>query len=114
MSHTVVIDDLSFETVQLLVDYLYGAFHPDFTYSEAVQLFVACDKYCIDQAILQCTRALKAFLNEEPSRLFELVELADEHYSSALEQVSSETPLLDSLIVLNMHQNCRDAAKHAL
>ena len=82
-----VIEDLTVETMQLLVDFLYGVFKPQMTFSQAEQLFMASDKYCIHYAYHACIKALKTHLYADPTLLLPLATLADRHSCLPLIQV---------------------------
>ena len=86
-THTVVIDDLPAETMKLLIDHLYGTFKPKLSFPQAVQLFIATDKYCIHDANLECIRVLKTHLADMPLVLPVLSTLADKHHCVDLQQV---------------------------
>ena len=94
-----MIEDLAVDTVQTLVDFLYGAFKPQLSFSQAEQLFIASDKYCIHHPYHACIRALKTHLHADPSLLLPLESLADRHSRSALKQVHQTFALLLSSVV---------------
>ena len=79
-------------TVQLLVDFLYGAFHAKLSFEQAVQLFIASDKYCIHHARMDCVRARQAYLTDMPLILPYLTTLADHHNCLELQQVHCQIP----------------------
>ena len=83
-----MIDDISAEIMQLLIDYLYGGFKAGLSFAQAMQLFIATDKYCICNANLECIRILETHMADMPAVLPVLSSLADQHHSLGLQEVS--------------------------
>ena len=72
-------------TARLLLDYLYGGVKSKLSCDEAVQLFIASDKYDVKHSYLHCVRALETHLTIETWPV--LSALARQHCCSSLEQV---------------------------
>ena len=86
-SQTIVMNDIQAETVELLLQFIYGCLQPDLSLPEVVALFQASDKYAIASLHLQCTRLLTAHISFD--NIFELADLAQLHECTSLLQVSS-------------------------
>ena len=73
------------QTVELMLQYIYGCMKSELDLPEVMALFEASDKYAIISLHEQCTRLLKALISFD--NIFDLVDLAQLHQSPGLLQV---------------------------
>lgn len=77
--------DVAAETVELLLQFIYGCLQPGLTLPEVVALFQASDKYALASLHHQCTRLLTAHISF--GNIFQLADLAQLHNCPSLLQV---------------------------
>eukprot|EP00891_Asterochloris_glomerata_P009747 jgi/Astpho2/9747/Aster-x1605 len=78
------IDDLDAETVELMLQYIYGALPHQLSVWSTVLLYLAADKYQLGSLLFQCREALALTVSLE--NCFDLARLADAHTDGELEQ----------------------------
>ena len=85
-SQAIEMTDVAAETVELLLQFIYGCLQqPDLTLPEVVALFQASDKYALPSLHHQCTRLLTAHISF--GNIFQLADLAQLHNCPSLLQV---------------------------
>ncbi|KAL3143280.1 hypothetical protein ABBQ38_002123 [Trebouxia sp. C0009 RCD-2024] len=83
-SQTIEMTDVAAETVELLLQFIYGCLQPGLTLPEVVALFQASDKYALASLHHQCTRLLTAHISF--GNIFQLADLAQLHNCPSLLQ----------------------------
>lgn len=84
-SHILVLSDMTPETVELLLDWMYDTFTGCLTMSQAVDLFKAGHKFDISELQQHCERILKSLVSHQTC--VQLAKLATECYSKILIEV---------------------------
>jgi len=85
MVHKLELTDVSPESVNLMLDFLYGDFKASLTFAEAAALFRTSHKYDVTELQQQCERALVALMSQHT--IYELENLAIQYHSPRLAQV---------------------------
>ncbi len=84
-THKLVLSQVTAETVDLMLDWLYGAFQASLSLPQIVALFQASHMFAITQLEAQCVEALKVFMSNHTC--LQLVNLAIEHHCPTLTEV---------------------------
>ena len=84
-THKLVLSQVTAETVDLMLDWLYGAFQASLSLPQIVALFQASHMFAITQLEAQCVEALKVFMSSQTC--LQLADLAIEHHCPTLIEV---------------------------